>query len=147
MSSNCTYYSSHYAVLLITCFWWNSSFFSFLEISINCWCCSCSGNVMCINSCVAGNPWNWNKVFCFNFIVFRCSVSPLFSAVIAYLVNTGSQETIDLISSWGSSVVQYIFHHLILVGDAVPTKVARWIPQGSKFRFGSLCIFFLEWVT
>lgn len=39
--------------------------------------------------------------------------------------------------------MQYIFHHLILVGDAVPKKVARWIPQGSKFRFGSLCIFFL----
>lgn len=40
--------------------------------------------------------------------------------------------------------MQYIFHHLILVGDAVPKKVARWIPQGSKFRFGSLCIFSLS---
>lgn len=33
--------------------------------------------------------------------------------------------------------MQYIFHHLILVGDAVPKK-------GSKFRFGSLCIFSLS---
>ena len=49
-----------------------------------------------------------------------------------------------LLRELSRAVHMYIFHHLILVGDAVPKKVARWISQGSKFRFGSLCIFFLE---